>query len=223
MKREVAFAGDDEVIQQADVEKRRRLGDARRQAVILRARFSGPRRMIVDENELRRQQLERPLDHQPVVDHRPLHAPLADALPLDEAVRGGQIDRPALLVGERLELRAHEAHGLLARVDHGRRAGNRLRHAPPQLDGDMQPLRPPEPQPADHAQAGPLGRGDAFERTAEGLEQLSGRPFVVQQQRQQLLVGQRGGTARLQLIGQGGHAERFCGCQAERSAESAAA
>ncbi len=58
------------------------------------------RRVVVHQNQLRGEQFQRPFDDQPVVDDRAGHPALTDAVTLDNAVRRGEVDDPALLVAE---------------------------------------------------------------------------------------------------------------------------
>ena len=55
---EIAAAGDDDVVQQTDVEQRRGTGDPLGQRPVLRTGFSRSGGMVVNENELRGEQLQ---------------------------------------------------------------------------------------------------------------------------------------------------------------------
>ena len=144
-ERETAGAGDDDVVEQPDVEQRGRLRDAGRQHPVGFARFGAARRVIVDEDQLRRQQFERPFDDEAVVDHRPLHAALTDALPFDDAVRRRKVDCPALLVVELFQLGAEEADHVVARDERRRFGRLRLQDAPTQFRGGRNACRAAPP------------------------------------------------------------------------------
>ena len=114
----------------------------------------GARRMVVDQDQLRSEQLQRPFDDQPVIDHRARHPALAHALTLDDAVRRSEVNHPALLVGEALQLRPEQPHHVIARRHGiGLRSPVRCRAAS-ELRGRQQHPRPFQTQSADHAQAG---------------------------------------------------------------------
>jgi len=69
-EREITVPRKDKVIQQPDVEQRRRFGDAFGQQFVLRTRLGSSRRMVVNQDELCGEQLQRPFHDQPVVDDR---------------------------------------------------------------------------------------------------------------------------------------------------------
>ena len=69
------------------------------------------------QNQLRGEQFQRPFDDQPVVDDRAGHPALTDAVTLDNPVRRGEVDDPALLVGEAFQLRPEQPHHIVARID----------------------------------------------------------------------------------------------------------
>ena len=73
--------------------------------------------MVVDEDKLRGEQFEGSLDDKPMIDHRTRNTALAHPLPLDDAVRGSEIDRPALFIGKIFEPGPKEPDHIVARSD----------------------------------------------------------------------------------------------------------
>ena len=92
-EREIPLAGDNQVIQQADIEQCRGACHTLGQRPVLPARLGGSRRMVMNQYQLGGKQLQRPFDDQPVVDHRTRHAALTHALALDDAVRRSEVAR----------------------------------------------------------------------------------------------------------------------------------
>lgn len=99
-----------------------------------------------------------------MVDDRSLHPALAYALALDDAVGRGEVNRPTLLIGKRFQLRAEQRHHVVARRNDIRFRSPRRRDAAAELGGSKQQAGTPEPQPADHPQAGCIFRPDTRER-----------------------------------------------------------
>lgn len=93
-------------------------------------------------------------------------------------------------MGQPLELRTEKADHILARGDGIDRSGTPGSHPAPELRGHTQQPCPPQPQPADHAQAGLGFVGHPRERTAVGIQQGPGQAPVFDECREQFAVGQ---------------------------------
>ena len=204
LERKVPVAGDDDVIQQADVEQGGGSDHLIGQRLVLRTGFGGSRRMVVDQDKACGQQLQCPFDDQPMVDNRGGDATLTHPLPFDNAVRRSEVDHPALLVRKPLQLRPEHPHDIVARGDKIRR-GTLGDDPPPPFGSSQQHPRTTQPQPADHPQAGLRFSSQPRQRTPTSLQQRRGKRFFPEQQGQQLGIAQRPGTPRSHLIGNRAH------------------
>ena len=141
---------------------------------------------LTDLNEFwdRMEQLQRAFDDQPVVDHRSRHSALAYALAFDDAVRGGEVHRPALFMGQTFELRTEQAHDIVARGDEVRIFGSGHRDSASELRGEPQHPGPFQPQSPDHAQPGFGFAGEPGQRPSVSGQQDLGQSLILDEQGQ---------------------------------------
>ena len=144
--------------------------------------------MVVNQDELCGEQLQRPFHDQPMVDDRSRHTPLTDPLAFDDPVRRGEIDHPALLVGQPFEPGPEQADHIVARRHEIRFRSSGHRHATPEFRRRQQQSGPFQPQSADHPQPGFGFGSQSGQRAAACLPKHPGQRLVLDQQRQQLPV-----------------------------------
>lgn len=185
---------DNQVIEQPNIEQRSRLGNFLRENLILLAGQGSTGRMVVNQDNLRGQQFEGPFDDQPVIHHRRLHPALAYPLPLDDPVARIEVQAPALLVLHLRQQGSEYSDHIVARTD---RIGSQLpgsKHPAAQFDSRLNPSGAFEADSGSHTQPRDVGISQCGEPPFETGQQRPGKPLritVVQQQFQQLLIGQR--------------------------------
>ena len=136
----------------------------------------------------------------------PLHAALTHALPLDDAVRTGKIEHPALLVRKPLQQRSEQTHRVVARADDLHLLRPRSRDPAAQFGACKQHARPRQPQSADHPQPRFGLARQPCERSSRGAQQRLGQCGIARQHRQKFGIVERLGSPRGPLIEQVFHA-----------------
>ena len=187
-EREIPVTGNDEVVQQPDVEQCGGPGYPIGQGLVLRTCLGGSRGVVVDQDNLCGEQLQRAFDDQPMVDHRSRHTALAYALTFDDAVRGGEVHRPALFMGQAFELRTEQMHDIVARGDKIGIPGSGHCDSASEFRGEPQHPGPSQPEPSDHAQPGFGFGGEPGQRPSVGGQQDLGQRLILDEQGQQLPV-----------------------------------
>lgn len=205
-ERELSLAGYYDVIRKTYVEQCGGVTYAECQRAVGIARRGRARRVIVYEDYLRGKQFEGALDDETVVYDRCLHAALADAAMLDYAVRRSEVYCPALLVTHGVEDGSHDPYNVGIGGDGSRGGGRGGRSAASQLRGQTYAFGTTQSQTFAHAQPPDLGMGYGCQRPV-GRDEVPGRlprvtPVIgrLQEQCQQLGIGQRRGPARKKLV-----------------------